>query len=280
MKEGVSLITWSLITVTYNSVTKLREFWEGVSLPPDVEWIVVDNNSTDGSAQYAASIGASVTRLDENVGFGGANNIGFSLATGDLVAFVNPDVRPIMEDLPTLARYLHENPNDLASPQLTNNDGSLQPNGRGAPYLAKKVLHRLAPQRLDGDYRLFASEGEVVKVNWLTGACIAGTREHLVELGPWDEHFFVYYEDTDLGIRNGRLGGQSAVLGGIRWNHGWARETRSLRLRPWLLETTSLLKFYSRYPRYLGWPRERAAMLEERRTIHQQSIAVKKEFAE
>lgn len=246
---------WSLITVTYNSAKDLTRFWSEFAANTDVEWIVVDNASADNSAELAEKFGARVIRLDTNLGFGGSNNVGFAQATGTYVAFVNPDVAVMVEDLEQLESHLDAHPSHLVSPQLLNPDGSLQPNGRGMPYLAYKVLNRLRPHTLEGTYLLRATAQETLMCDWLMGAVVAGTRAHLSGLGPWDTRFFVYYEDSDLGLRNKRQGGRSVVLGSIRWVHGWARETKTASASAWRREIPSLLKFYSRYPRLLGVPR-------------------------
>jgi len=247
---------WTLVTVTFNSETDLQEYWSGFSSSDDVQWIVVDNASSDRSPDLAESLGARVIRLPKNLGFGGANNVGFFASQSHYVAFVNPDVQVKTETLPLLEKVIDET-NGLVAPQLLNPDGSPQPNGRGAPYLLNKVLHRLKPERLNGAYRLFADVGQRIDVDWVIGAAVAGSRARLKKLGPWDDHFFVYYEDSDLGLRNQLDGHRSVVLGDARWVHGWARETTSFRLAPWILEFKSMAKFYARYPRLLGWPSNR-----------------------
>lgn len=242
---------WALVTVTFNSSAKLRKHWSDVVIPEEVEWIVVDNGSADDSANVASEFGARVVALEENCGFGAANNIGFARSTAPYVAFVNPDVTPNVQDLALLERFLSDSPTALVAPQLLNSDGSFQPNGRGTPYLASKVLHRLNPGAQEGTYRRYAGSGEVTQVVWLTGAVVAGRRDRLSCLGPWDERFFVYYEDSDLGLRNKVAGGDSFVLGDATWLHGWARETSGLNVRAWRLELASLVKFYVRYPSLL-----------------------------
>lgn len=246
-----SEIEWSIITVSYNSEAELGRHWAAFRPRSNIEWIVVDNNSTDDSVAVARALGARVIELDANVGFGAANNQGFSEALGDYVAFVNPDVTINLPDLPILQGHLDSHPTDLAAPQLLDRDGSPQPNGRGAPFLTWKILHRLAPSKLDGRYRFFAQPHEALEVVWLTGAVIAGKSERLRFLGPWDDSFFLYYEDLDLGIRNLEAGGRSIVIGDARWCHGWARSTASLNLRAWKLELESMLIFYRRYPAML-----------------------------
>ncbi|PRZ11656.1 glycosyltransferase [Nesterenkonia sandarakina] len=264
----VNLESWSLVTVTYNSAAMLREYWSNVRLPSEVEWIVVDNASADDSVEVARQLGARVISLTRNVGFGTANNIGFRSSESKFVGFLNPDVSPKLEDLIELEEVIISTAG-IVAPQLTNPDGSLQPNGRGYPFLFDKVRNRLDPSGADSSYRIFASAKEDVPVVWFMGAVVLGTREQLENLGPWDERFFVYYEDSDLGLRAAAAGLPRTVTGRVRWVHGWARETSKLAVGPWVRELPSMVKFYSRYPRLLslrpdsakkkiaslGWPR-------------------------
>lgn len=246
--------TWTLVTVTFNSASTLREFWPRIEPNTTFEWIVVDNASQDDSVHVAAELGARVISLPQNLGFGAANNVGFRNSISEFVAFVNPDITPNPADLSLLGTYLRDHPNNLVSPQLVNGDGTLQPNGRGLPYLLNKVRNRTNPSTLVGSYLRFAGLGEKLPVEWLMGAVVAGSRERFEELGPWDERFFVYYEDADLGLRNSKLSGKSIVLGDARWSHGWARETTNASWSAWKRELPSLMKFYSRYPHLLGFP--------------------------
>lgn len=250
--ESTPSPTWSLVTVTFNSAKRLRGFWSDYRPSHDVEWIVADNGSDDDSVEVAHGLGAHVIKLERNIGFGGANNVAFRQCAGKYVAFVNPDVTPMISDLPILEGLLDQERNALVAPQLLNSDSTLQPNGRGLPYLAHKVRNRTSPAQGVGTYLHYAEPGELKRVAWLTGAVIAGTRERLSALGPWDERFFVYYEDSDLGLRNEAAGGKNLVVGDIRWLHGWARETASLSLRAWRREVPSMIKFYARYPHLLS----------------------------
>ncbi|MGI8393095.1 glycosyltransferase family 2 protein [Leucobacter sp. W1038] len=251
---------WSIITVAYNSRNEISHFWSSLAHEKSIEWILIDNASADDSVDLAESLGALTVRLATNLGFGAANNIGFERSSGEYVIFVNPDVSIDIDCLTALGEHLDEHPMDLVSPQLVNSDGSLQPNGRGEPYLVRKIVNRLAPKRGVGTYLRYAADGQMAECSWLMGAVVAGRRERFAELGPWDPHFFVYYEDSDLGLRNLRSGGRNVVLGGCRWTHGWARETSKLSVSAWKLEVQSMLKFYARYPLLLSVPgKDRAA---------------------
>lgn len=243
--------TWSIVTVTYNSALALRSHW--FEYPPDnVEWIVVDNNSSDDSIAVAREHGATcILTQSMNRGFGAASNIGLKQASGRFVAFVNPDVTIDFCTLSALSRIL-ESEDTLIGPQLVYPDGTLQPNGRGLPTLWNKVANRLSVAKTENKYYKFAHPGEEKYVCWLIGAAVCGLRQTLVRLGGWDERYFIYYEDSALGLRAWQMGVPVKLVGSARWIHGWARETTSFRVAPWKRELSSMVKFYSRHPDMLG----------------------------
>jgi N-acetylglucosaminyl-diphospho-decaprenol L-rhamnosyltransferase len=252
--ESADSTPWcSLITVTYNSREALERFWGSrTALPAGVEWIVVDNASTDDSAQLAENLGASrVIRNTRNLGFSAANNLGLAASAGEFIGFVNPDVRVNGDDLQALHR-LAQTQNALVSPQLMNADGSLQPNGRGFPFLIDKVRNRLSgAARLANRYLLFSETGQPRAVCWLMGASVFGCRDTITRLGGWDSHFFVYYEDKDLSLRAWQAGVRVLLEPAAQWTHGWARETLTANVTPWKNELTSMAKFSRRYPEFL-----------------------------
>lgn len=241
--------TWSLITVTYNSAAPLHRYWSA-ERPAHVEWVVVDNGSSDNSVEVATALGATVIPLGDNIGFSAANNRGLKSASGDYIAFVNPDVRVGYEDLDRLADEIDEL-GGLVAPQLLNTDGTLQPNGRGAPLLAHKILNRASSRDSGNGYRLVTDPFERRHVFWLIGAVVAGSAATIRSLGGWNERYFLYYEDKDISIRAWRGGHAVTLVGAIRWIHGWARETSRFRLMPWVRELDSLCRFYSLYPEFL-----------------------------
>lgn len=241
--------TASLITVTYNSADTLRRCWGLVDLPSHVEWIVVDNASSDDSAAVAEELGAIVIHAGKNRGFSAANNLGLARASGELIGFVNPDVIIDPAGLASLAEIAASH-GALVAPQLLNPDQSEQPNGRGYPLLVAKIRNRLHGN--DPRYRLRSTDGEPRAVCWAMGAAVFGTRELIDTIGGWDPHFFLYYEDKDICLRAWKSGAAVYLVPQVRWVHGWARETTQFRFAPWRRELASMAKFYARYPEFLG----------------------------
>lgn len=238
---------WSIITVTYNSSAKLKRYWRS-AVPADVEWIVVDNASTDETVATARKLGASVLTLEANVGFSAANNIGLKAARGDYIAFVNPDASVAYESLDEIARVV-DTTGGLVAPQLVNDDGTPQPNGRGIPRVISKINNRIRfSEKLKREYTIYAAPGEIKNVFWITGAVVCSTRVIFEDLGGWNEEYFLYFEDVDLCCRAHIKGIPVIVYGDVKWTHGWARDNASFKLRPWLHELKSAVKFYRKYP--------------------------------
>jgi N-acetylglucosaminyl-diphospho-decaprenol L-rhamnosyltransferase len=258
---------WSVVTVTYNSAATLRRCWQPV--PRAYDWIVVDNCSTDGSADVAEELGARVIRLPENVGFSKANNVGVRESTSPYVLFANPDLVILPEGFGALRAHLDLH-GGLVAPQLLSSSGELQPNGRGFPYVTAKLGNRrLWPfSRLHAAYRLYAQPGTATWVAWVIGAAVAARREDFDRIGGWNERFFLYYEDAEVCLRAWRHGMPVAVCGDVRWVHHWSRATNTFR---WsfahTLELRAAKTFYGMYPEFVvGLPRvaKRHALIAQR----------------
>lgn len=235
--------------MTFNSASILRSFWAGIDWPESIEWIVVDNDSNDDSVAVAKSLGARVISLDTNNGFSFANNVAAASSSADVLIFANPDLRLNIEDVPALASRALET-SGIVAPQLVNSDGSPQENGRGIPYIHRKLRHMFGTHNLDSDpYLIVASSGEVVDALWVMGAALALPKQVFDSLGGWDNRFFIYYEDHELGIRARKAGVRVLIDGNLRWEHGWARETAARKSwKPWAHELASALRFYSAHP--------------------------------
>lgn len=237
----------SLVTVTYNSAETLERFWG--DWPSDVcEWIVVDNASTDGSVNVARSLGARVIGLHSNEGFSAANNRGAQAANGDVLGFLNPDVTATRSGVLALAAQV-EAAEGIVAPQLVNEDGSLQENGRGAPYPIRKLAHMFAPSSKTNQRYVRHVESGLERVVWVMGAAVFIAREAFDRIDGWDAGYFIYYEDSDICLRALKSGIPTFVDGDVRWVHGWARETsKGGSAAIWKHEVRSGLRFYRQHP--------------------------------
>ena len=173
------------------------------------EVIVVDNASTDGSADLAetevrddpAASWLRVRRLAHNSGFGAALNLIAAEARSPWLAFSNADVEVPAGGLALLPTVLAAADPDVAllGPAILAPTGALESSVGRFPTLARLVAGRRRPRADRG--RLPAEEQAAGDVEWLTGACLFARREAFAELGGFDERFFLYYEDVDLAAR-------------------------------------------------------------------------------
>jgi GT2 family glycosyltransferase len=191
----------AVIIVNSNSGTYLPRALEALgrqSLAPAVSYLV-DNGSTDGSADDAEARfpWIEVIRLGRNAGFAAANNIAVRRTDCDLVALLNPDAFPEPEWLERLVDAAGAAPGhaSFTSRLILAADESVL-DGEGDSYgvngFAWRRHHGLPVA--DGD----ASGGEVFS------ACAAAAlyrRDAFLEAGGFDERFFTYLEDVDLGFR-------------------------------------------------------------------------------
>lgn len=272
---NVDIHEWTLITVTYNNALELKEWWEGVDLGR-ATWFVVDNASCDGTPELAEGMGARVIRLSENVGFSRANNIALSKTESRYVAFVNPDVRVDSAALPELGRIATRR-DAVVSPQLCNPDGTLQPNGRGLPFLLDKLAHRglVLPGSSLKEYLPDTSAGQTF-VAWAMGAAICAETSRIRAAGGWDEKYFLYYEDHAFGLAAWMRGQEVIIVPDVIWTHAWKRETRGIRLKPWLREIASATRFYAQHPEFL-LPRRSAAQMRWKSMSYKSGKLVPKE---
>lgn len=220
----------SIVIVTYQSradigrcLDSLPASWPGARL----EVIVVDNASTDGTLDLVAGRFPDAVRIESggNVGFARGTNLGLARATGRIVVWLNPDCELTPGSLGALARHLEQHPRcGAVGPRLRYADGTIQPSAlpfptwRRVPYhflgaraLARQPWARALGARLGGrearGYLASLGHGDPVRrVEWVSGACLAARCEVTKEIGPLDEGYFMYCEDTDWCQRVRRAG--------------------------------------------------------------------------
>ena len=197
----------SVILVNYkgadDTITCLR-FFDEVEWPADrLELIVVDNQSEDGSAERIAEAvpHARVIESGANLGFAGGCNVGVDHATGQYVAFINNDARPGARWISAAVAAMEADAGigavaskvlDWDGAKIDYVDGSLAWFGMG--------YKREAERPDDGTY-------ETAKdVLFGTGAAMFVPAALYREVGGFDERFFMFYEDVDLGWRLNLLG--------------------------------------------------------------------------
>jgi GT2 family glycosyltransferase len=170
----------------------------------DVETIVVDNGSDDGSVSLVRERFPSVkvVELGRNHGFAGAMNAGIAAAEGELIAFLNNDAEPQPVWLDELRLCLERHPRAAAATaKLVSSDAPERLDGAGDG-LTRSFLPFV---RGHGEQDTGGYEDEI-EVFGASGTASLWRGDVLRELGGFDERFFAYYEDIDLSFRARLLG--------------------------------------------------------------------------
>jgi len=224
-------VTLSVVTVSWNSADYLPECLLSAKRSAgemSYEHVVVDNASTDGSADRVAEIlpEAVLVRNPENAGFARASNLGAARSRGRFLLFLNPDTVVLDDALPRLVDRLGEHPRIGAlSAKLVDRQGRwTADNGYHVPTLRTLAntylgLTRLVPYPalVPGIVRSRDFSG-LEDCGWVSGACLM-TRREVFERERWNEEIFFFGEDIEYCHRIRRLGYRVCALGTARVVH-------------------------------------------------------------
>lgn len=179
--KKVSIITpvWNRVDLTHRFLAQHWAIYAGWS---DVEWVIVDNDSTDSTSQALESWQSlmsdrlKIVSLPENTGFGPGNNRGTNAAMGDIFAFISNDVQILgdyITPIQVAIQYQEQSPSQ-------------------ALFGAEIFSHNTG-------WNTFQ---EVGTIPYVAGWCVIAEREFWGKVGPWDERFVPCdYEDLDLSYR-------------------------------------------------------------------------------
>jgi N-acetylglucosaminyl-diphospho-decaprenol L-rhamnosyltransferase len=195
-----------VVIVSYNSRERLRECVEPLASLQEVNVIVVDNASADGSLDIVADLPITRIPLTSNGGFAHGCNVGWRAGLAEFVLFLNPDARIEIDSLRRLVGVFEEDESvGLVAPGILGPDGSLDYSLRRFPrlrstYAQAIFLHRVFPRSEWSDevVRDASAYSRAGTPEWVSGACMLVRRTALEALEGFDERFFLYCEDADL----------------------------------------------------------------------------------
>ena len=203
----------------------------------NLEVIVVDNGSTDGSAEYLQKLQITNSKIqtsskfqtsnikhqtsfkvvfsNKNLGFAGGNNLGLKKARGEFILFLNSDTRIKKQALVKVVDYLssHDKAGAL-TPKTELFSGGMDPDcHRGFPTPWASItyflgLEALFPKsKIFGQYhQLYLDLDKIHEIDAGFGTFLLTRKKIMDELGGWDEEYFFYGEDLDLFYRIKQLG--------------------------------------------------------------------------
>lgn len=202
----------SVVVVTYNALPYLEQCLASVR---DYETVVVDHGSTDGTLELVRDRFPGAALVEQgNGGLGAGWNTGLRRTAGRYALLLNADAWVVGDAVQRLAAFADERPEAaVVGPRLRNLDGSIQRSVRGFPTLWRLAteylfLRKLAPRSraLNAFYGGGFGYDEVLDVEVVMGACLLVRREAAEAVGPLDEGFFMFNEETDWCYRFRRAG--------------------------------------------------------------------------
>ncbi len=223
----------------------------------EMEVIVADNASSDGSREMVAAEFPWVTLVHHpvNLGFCAGNNRALPKEPGRYVLFLNADTRVTACALDRLVEFMDQEPHvGIAGPKLLNRDGSLQYSCRrfpdlGAGFFRNTPLGRLFPKnRYAQDYLMTDWDHASTRdVDWVSGAALMIRREAHQQTGGFDEGFYMYCEDVDLCYRARELGWRVTYLPDSIIYHLIGRSSDQVPTRATFYFHTSMYRFYKKH---------------------------------
>lgn len=212
----------SIIIVTYNSFSFISDCLAPLIDMADVEIIVVDNDSSDGTAATVKRKFPSVTllALQDNFGFGRACNIGVGASTGSFVFFLNPDAVAPVQAIRSLIGFFETHPRaGIVGGRLVDSSGMPWQSMGDKPTFFRLVLEKpivwmakrinpcgLLHKAVGKYFAKFRLPTTAEPVTWVSGAALCCRRQAWNDTGGFDENFFLYYEDVDLCLRAAQVG--------------------------------------------------------------------------
>ncbi len=251
----------STIIVTWNAGAYIGECLDALEaalarVPGLHETIVVDNASTDDTrTRVRQAHRVNLIANAENRGFAAANNQGAALARGQALLFLNPDTLPSPDAIRLLLESLEARaPQGCGAvcPSLRYPDGSFQDSAFLFPSLSSMALDtwmvhpRLAATRLNGRYPRERYAGPF-QAEFALGACFMVTRHAWEVVGPWDEGFFLYYEEVDWFRRLAARGLSLWCIPGAVVTHRAGASTGQQAARSWQLLQESKRRYFHKH---------------------------------
>ncbi len=222
----------------------------------NVEIIVVDNASTDGSHEavkkYFPDIQIIVNK--KNFGFSKANNIGIEKSNGKYICFINTDVELIHNCFVPMYDFMEVNENvGILGPCIVNPDLTVQQSCRYFPKLWHIIVEAFFLNRIFKKLKFFCQTmkslptDKVASVDVLSGCFWMVRREAINNVGLLDENFYIYSEDVDWCKRFKNIGWEIVYYPFVRAIHYGGASSSISPVHYYVEMQRSQLKYWCKY---------------------------------
>lgn len=251
MKLSIIILSFNTKALLLRCVKSIADKYKDNLSKNEMEIIVVDNDSTDGSVDAVNVLISRIKNLClivtyKNLGFSKGNNYGTREAKGEYLLFLNSDTEIKDNAFFNMVNFLSSNPKiGILGAKLTNEDGSAQKSAGNFYSLFYTLLSLLGLERLG---LVKKNPRAIVKVDWVSGAALMVKSDLFRSLKGFDEKIFMYMEDVDLCFRAKRKGYQTYFYPDINIVHkGQGSSNRAFAINRIY---QGLLYFYKKHKPY------------------------------
>lgn len=254
----------TIVIVNWNSGEHLQNCIQSIPRCFDegtVQVVVVDNGSSDDSFKPAEKLQfVHLTKLNENLGFSLACNLGAQQSKSEFILFLNPDAKLFRDTLNASLNYMNNPENQhvgICGVQLIDEQGKVAKHCSKYPTFSSMLSHSLGLSRLSQKLGYDMSDwshNETREVDHVIGAYYLVRRELFEKLDGFDERFFVYLEDLDFSFRASKAGWKTVYLAEAQAFHlggGCSSQVKARRLFYSL--RSRLLYGFKHFSRWQGW---------------------------
>jgi N-acetylglucosaminyl-diphospho-decaprenol L-rhamnosyltransferase len=230
--------TLGLVVIGYRSDKVWEPFFNSLrssTIAPGAIVVVENSPVVSPTLERFSDLPITVVHRSDNPGYGAAANAGVAALNPDMAHIVicNPDVTVHPEALATLLATLETDLHaGTAGPRLLTARGEVYPSARAIPGIRIGIGHALLgnmwptnpwSRKYLGDYE----STDPHSVGWLSGAFLLVRQAAFDAVGGFDEGYFMFFEDVDLGFRLKQAGFRSVYVPAAEVTHSGAHATQS-----------------------------------------------------
>jgi GT2 family glycosyltransferase len=255
MELSIIIVNWNSLGYLRKCIRSVYEHARGASF----EIVVVDNASPEPGVEILNEEfpDVSIIKSAVNLGFAGANNLGFRKSSGEFVLFLNPDTELVDNAFATMllkAKSLADA--GIVGCKLLNSDLTVQTS-------CIQTFPTIPNQLLDYEFLrlrwpncsfwnigpLFSDSDEAASVEVISGACMLMRREVFERAGMFTEDYFMYAEDLDLCYKVKALGLRNYYVGKAKVIHHGGQSSNRMNVSNW----ATIMKFKAVHKFCVKW---------------------------
>ena len=219
MDVSIIIVNYNTCQMTMDCINSIFLYTKGL----DFEIILVDNASSDGSrACFDNDDRIKYIFIEENLGFGKANNIGLMYASGKYIFLLNSDTVLLNNGVKKFFDFAEKSDPNIACIGCLLKDKDMRVGhsyGRFPTFgssihewIFYPILHKIGIKYKLKKYDYMVDNSSCFGVDYVTGAALFLKKEIVERYGLFDPDYFMYYEETDMQLRYRRFGFQSVVI--------------------------------------------------------------------